>query len=292
MIQIDGIPGECVLSSTLRYDLAPIPISFEATIALNRHVKLIPQDGAQIVVNGLDYTIVKHGPQRGGQFIVGDSPAIALPIIAFPTNVLGLAQKRRSAVVRRGANLSEIYRACGASSNMTGDIAIGSFAALVGDTPTFMISRVLQEEGACVSWQKRGLRVDRLLDLAARTAEHNLAEGQLEAVQSSLLERDDIPVYCSCDAKGAVISGARRNPAQAVQFSPRKTARELNQMGRVLVQRGSMRIQPNLGTSAGQVVALGTKKYIVMTAAHVMQNASDGAGAMQYTRLWLGELTQ
>jgi hypothetical protein len=62
-------------------------------------------------------------------------------------------------------------------------------------------------------------------------------------------------------------------------------------MGRVLVQRGSMRIQPNLGISAGQVVALGAKKYIVMTAAHVMQNATDGAGAMQYTRLWLGELS-
>ena len=62
-------------------------------------------------------------------------------------------------------------------------------------------------------------------------------------------------------------------------------------MGRVLVQRGSLRIQPHLGIGAGHVVALGAKKYIVMTAAHVMQNAADGAGSAQYTRLWLGELS-
>ena len=85
--------------------------------------------------------------------------------------------------------------------------------------------------------------------------------------------------------------GEQRGDAQAMAYTPRKNARELGLMGRVLVRRKVIACLPSLGVRAGDVFEVRGVPLVVMTAAHYMQNNVDGAGAKQYSRLWLGGLS-
>lgn len=292
MISVNGLRGDMVLSACLRYDLAPIPLTFEAQVRLTPGTASDFQDGSVIRVNEIDFRIIKCEPIRNtGGLTQGDLPLSAVSITAVPESVVGVARRRRTAVIASNASFASVYRSCGATVAVQGDINIGRFACFKGEVPTFQIAKIMQEESAVLMWRAGKVELMRLRDVLAQEPLEDQPAIASEDIRSSFLESDEIPAYFSVGPDGSFLSGEARGEGQAVAYAPRKNSRELGLMGRVLVRRKIVACQPNLGLRAGDVLRFGGAPLVVMTAAHHMQNNVDGAGAKQYSRLWLGGLS-
>lgn len=291
MIAIEGISPAFVLSACLRYDLAPIPVTFEARIRLTSETALVIQDGALIRVNEIPFRVIKCEPLRNaGGSVQGDLPLSAVAITAFPDALVGVARRRRAAVIGMNTSFATLYRACGATVGVDGDLTVGRFACFKGEVPTAQIAKVLQEESAVLAWKAGRVAVVRLRDLMAQPPITSLTVTASEDVQSDFLEADEIPQYITTGPDGKFLTGERRNEAQAVAYTPRKTTRELGLMGRVLVRRKVVTGSPNLQVQAGAVIDVRGVSMVVMTAVHYMQNGTDGGDIAQYSRYWLGSL--
>jgi hypothetical protein len=292
VIAIAGISPAFMLSACLRYDMAPIPVTFEAQIRLTSETAQVIQDGALIRVNEIPFRIVKCAPLRNaGGSVQGDAPLSAVSITAFPDALVGVARRRRSAVIGMNTSFSTLYRACGATVGVDGDMSIGRFACFKGDVPTAQIAKVLQEEAAVLVWRSGRVALVRLRELMAQKPITGLTLTASDDVQSDFLEADEIPQFVSTGPDGKFLIGERRNEAQAVAYTPRKSARELGLMGRVLVRRKVVTGHPNLEVQAGAVIDVRGVPMAVMTAVHYMQNGTDGGDVAQYSRYWLGSLT-
>jgi hypothetical protein len=292
MISIEGVRAEFLLSGCLRYDLAPIPLTLEAQIRITPATAPLMQDGGLIRVNEIPFRIIKCEPLRNvGGGPQGDSPLSAVTITAFPDAVVGVARRRRSAVIAQGESFASIYRSCGATVGIDGDFPVSRFACFKGSVPTFNLAQILQEESAVMMWASGRVKIMRLRDVMAQAPVIGLSVTASEDVASSFLENDEIPTYISTGPDGKFILGARRFESQAVKYSPHKGERELGYMGRVLVRRRVLTSLPNLSLQAGAVVESRNGPMVVMTAAHYMQNNTDGAGASQYSRFWLGSIS-
>lgn len=290
MIFVNDLRGDMILSACLRHDLAPIPLTFEGQFRVTSDTAADFQDGRIIKVNEIDFRIVKAEPIRNrGGGTQGKHPLSAVSVTAFPEGCVNVAKPRQSAVVFQNASLAGVYRACGATVPLAGDFTVPRFACFVGDTPTFHLARVLQEESAVMTWRQGKLQAMRLRDLFQQTPiDSSLDEDSAEDIRSGFLESGEVPVYISTAPDGSFLSGTRRQDFQGVTFSPRKTERELNGMGKVLVRRKVITGKPNLLIRAGDLVSVRGVPMAVLTAAHYMQNNTDGGGANQYSRLWLG----
>lgn len=292
MIVVNGLRGDMILEATLRSDLAPIPLTFEGHIRTTAQTAVDFQDGKTITVNETQFRIVKSEPvNNAGGGTVGDKPLSAVSIIALPEACWAVARPRQSAVIFDSATLSGIYRACGATTPVTGDFSVGRFAALVGETPTFQIARILQEESAAMMWRGGALRVMRLRELLAQPASGELQEDNSEDIRSGFLEAGEVPQYVSTGDDGGFIVGARRNPYQAVEYTPNKSDRQVNFMSRVLSRRKVSKAKLDITKRAGDVISVRGTPMVIMTAAHVLKAGTDGGPADQYTRLWLGVST-
>jgi hypothetical protein len=291
VIVVQGVLPEFILSACLRYDMAPIPLTFEAQLRLTPATAPVLKDGALIRVNEIDFRIIKAEPLRnGGGATQADMPLSAVAITAFPDSVVAVARRRSAAVIGTNTSFAGLYRSCGAAAALTGDITIGRFACFRGDVPTYQLAKVLQEESAVLIWKAGRVALVRLRDMLAQAPTESLSVTSSEDVQSSFLEADEIPVYFSTGADGKFVMGERSSDGQAIVYAPHKNARELAQMARVLVRRKIITALPSPDIQAGAVVDIRGTPMAVLTAAHYMKNNTDGAGSAQYSRFWLGSL--
>lgn len=292
MIDVHGLRGDFILSACLRYDLAPIPLTFEGQVRLTPDTAADFQDGRVIRVNEIDFRIVKSEPvQNKGGLTQGSYPLSAVSITAFPDSLVNVARRRRTAVIAKNTSFAAVYRSCGATAAVLGDIDIGRFACFKGSVPTFQLATVMQEEAAALMWRGGKVELMRLRDMLAQEPVSSQPAIASEDVRSSFLEGDEIPVYFSVGPDGNFLGGPQRQDGQAAAYSPRKSERELGLMGRVLVRRKVVACMLDIGIRAGDVFSVQGAPLVVMTAAHYMQNNVDGGGAKQYSRLWLGSLS-
>ena len=292
MIVIDGIRGDMVLNATLRSDLAPIPLTFEATIRTTTETAAMFKDQAVIQVNRTAMRIVKSMPMHnadGG--VQGKEPFTGTHIVAFPDGLQNLALPRTSAAIFENGSLAGAYRACGATVPFQGDFALDSFACFVGEIPTFAIARALQEQGGVVMWRTGSLKSMSFRDLFAQTPITAITVDSSEAVSSAHLIADQVPVFYSISPDGQIVSAPRKDAAQKLAYTPRKSQAALNSMGRVLVNRRAMTGKVNPGIRAGDVMNVQGTPMVVMTVAQYQDNGSDGGASVQYTRTWLGMLS-
>ncbi|MEJ7806813.1 MAG: hypothetical protein WKG03_12950, partial [Telluria sp.] len=162
VISIEGIRSGFILSACLRYDMAPIPVTFEGQIRLTSETAPLIQDGELIRVNEIPFRIIKCEPLRNaGGGVQGDQPLSAVSITAFPDALVGVARRRRAAVICMDSTFSSIYRSCGATAGVDGDMNIGRFACFKGEVPTVQLARVLQEESAVLVWKAGRVKVVR-----------------------------------------------------------------------------------------------------------------------------------
>lgn len=285
------IRGDLIKSATLRTDLAPIPMTLEAEIRSGDDGldKMLAQGQLLSLSSGDALRIVKsvRVADRASQ---GTREMGGFRITALLDACQGAAYVRSRAIIKENEALSVIYRAAGATVKaVDADFPVPRFYCPVGETPTFHIARVLQEEGGVVRWKAGKLQFMRLPDLFKQAATMTLPDNASDDVESGFMERHEIPWFLSLDAAGAVVYGNRDKP-RAARFIPFKDAQRLRNMTRCLVQRKIVRINFNTSVNAGDLFAFtGGLKLAVITAAHAFGTGTDSGGSSDtYSRLWLG----
>lgn len=289
-----ALRGDMVVSAVLRSDLTPIPQTLEATVRLDDELKPFVREGSVIEAGtqGTAFRIVKTVDNAEAQGVQGDRLAGSVSLVGLMDACHPVAYRRQTAVIKEGHTIGGIYRACGARVAVESDFPLPRFACLVGDVPSFWISKVLQEEGGTLVWAGTDrLRFVRLPDLFQQRPVDRIGTDTTEDITSGFLERHEVPSFFSINAEGAFVFG-NRNKVRAVQYQPRADARVLRNMTRVLVQKKIMRTQFAGHIKAGDVVRVGETPYVVVTAAHVHESGTDGGGPDSYTKLWLGTLEE
>lgn len=285
--------GDLVKRAVLRYDLTAVPASFEGEFRVDEALIKELAEGKRLLVNGDIFRIVKPDSSSDRQS-QGAHDARSMSVTALLDACHAVAFVRSKAIVKDKALLTEIYRAAGATIKpVDGDFNAGRFVCLSGETPSFHIARVLQEEGGVVSWQKSGkLKFFRLNDLFRQAPKTKLPDNASDDVKSEFLGRHEIPSFYSLSPAGDVVFGDR-SKARSAKFILGKNQQQLMNMSRCLVLAKEIKTAYNLSLRAGDLIEFSgvkTRSLAVLTAAHVYESGTDGTGSNQYTKLWCGAL--
>lgn len=289
------IRGDLIKSAILRSDMAPIPLTLDADIrGGDDEMDSLLAEGRKLSTSAGDRLHIVKSVRVAGRNPQGEREMVAFRVTALLDSCLGVAFVRQRAIIKESAPLSAVYRAAGAAIKpVEADFPVPRFCCPVGETPSFHIARVLQEEGGIVRWKSGRLQFMRLADLFKQKTAKTLPPNASDNVDGGFLERHAVPWFFSLDASGAPLFGNRDKP-RAVRYAPFKDAQRLRNMTRCLVHRKTMRINYDGGIAAGDLIGFaGGEKLAVMTAAHVFESGTDEGGASStYTRLWLGALEE
>ncbi len=290
------IRGDLIRKAVLRSDLAPIPRTLEAEINSGDETfdRLLAEGQTVTTGDGDAFYIVKS-EHVAGNSVRGSRLDTGNKITALQKSTLPVAYTRSTAIIKEGGSLSGIYRAAGASVRaVDGDFPVPRFYCPVGETPTFHIARILQEEGGVVRWKNNRLKFFTLRELAEQKPFRDFPDKGSETVQTGFLERHSVPWFFSLSDSGSFVFGNRQK-ARRVAYSPFKNAIRLRNMTRCLVLKKVVRLSMDIQIAAGDVLRSSTdgEKYIVMTAAHVFEAGADTGGAPNtVTRVWLGQVEE
>ena len=289
------IRGDLIESAVLRSDLSPIPVTLEAEIRSgDENFEPFLRQGKLLKNAAGDEFYIVKSERVSSRAAQGDKELSGCRIIALLNSCLSVAYVRSRAIIKENATLSAIYRAAGATiPAIQNDFPVPRFCCLVGQTPTFHIARVLQEEGGVVRWKKSRLQFIRLQTILDGQVARTLPDTACQELETGFLEHHEVPWFFSLDSSGGFIFGNREKP-RSVKFSPFKNVQRLRNLTRCLVQRKKAKILYDENICAGDIIGFtNAKKYAVITAAHVFKSGTTQGGQNEaYTTLWLGEVEE
>ncbi|HAR08371.1 MAG TPA: hypothetical protein DCR98_08170, partial [Cobetia sp.] len=237
------IRGDFIRRAVLRSDLVPIPLTLEAEIRVGTATAANFDVGRSIFTyDGDELEIIKseHVQQARMQ---GDDMTGFVRLIATLKPVTPVSFIKPRAVIKHGASLSEVYRACGATlRGIEGDFPVPRFACLAGEAHTYHIARALQEAGGVVRWRNGRLAFVPLGALFEQDPMDAIVDSASDDVESGFLERHDIPWFYSLDADGEFVYGNRGKP-RAARFQPGANAMTLRNMTGCLVLTKTTRLK-------------------------------------------------
>ncbi|WP_428383777.1 hypothetical protein [Nevskia ramosa] len=282
------VAGDVLLRAILRSDLAPVPQTVEIMVRDDPDFRAQWAVG-QIIAAGRDgarFKIVKSGVDGEAGLIQDDRKLGAIAVTGLLESCAPIASPLQRAVIRQGATLGGIYRACGANVRIEQDFVVPRFCAFTGDVPSLSIPIALQEEGAAMTYKAGRLSFRRLADLSAQEPIAELPDATDRSEQSEFKEMLAVPFAFSAAPDGSIIFG-RRESGRAAFYSPRTDQRVLNNLSAVLIRRRKLRAEFSGDIMAGDCLKVAGKSLIVITAAHVFD--STGTAPEQYSLYWLGE---
>lgn len=288
------IRGDIIKSAILRFDLSPIPVTLEAEIRCGDEnddmAKRLAVDKKLSLATGDELRIIKS-VRVDARAVQGERDLSGVKVTALLDACHKVSFVRPKALIKEQAALSAIYKATGATIKaVDADFPVPRFYCMAGDTPTFQIAKVLQEEGGVVRWKNKKLQFIRLPDLFKQKTVLDLPNTASDEFDSGFLERHEIPWFFSVAPSGGVIAGNKDKPRSA-RFAPFANAQRLKNMSRCLVRRKVCKTTFCGDLAAGDLVnVVGVGKLAIITAAHVYESGTDGGGSNAYTKLWLGSL--
>lgn len=286
------IRGDLIITAQLRYDLAPIPVTLDASFrADDSMLKRLEEGKVVITGQGDRLQIVKCQPITGG-LVRGDTLDKGVRIIAFLQDCTPASFVRERAVIKNDQTLLAIYRACGCKLKaVDSDFPVPKFVCMTGDTPTFHIARALQEAGGVVRWKNGRMQFYRVQDLFKQSPAIRLPNVATDEIESGFLERHQAPAFFSVAPDGSIVHGNRAK-ARAARFVPGKNAAQLHNMTRVLVRDKETKTDFAGHLHAGDIIDfVGGEPRAIITALHYFASGTDSAApASQYTKLWSGRV--
>ncbi|WP_445157655.1 hypothetical protein [Halomonas sp. E14] len=285
------IRGDFIRRAVLRSDLVPIPLTLEAEIRAGTETAEHFEVGRSITTyDGDELEIIKSEFIQQAR-MQADDLAGYVRLIAILKPVVEVAFVKPRAVIKRGATLTEVYRACGATlRGIEGDFAVPRFACLAGEAHTYHIARALQEAGGVVRWRHGRLAFIPLPALFDQEPADRIVNTASDDVESGFLERHDIPWFYSVDADGQFVYGNRGKP-RAARFQPGVNEVTLRHMTGCLVLTKNTRLKYTQKIAAGDLIeVVGGEPLVAMTVATLFAPGADGDAPEQFTRVWLGRL--
>jgi hypothetical protein len=280
--------GDLIVSAVLRSDLTPVPASIELEVLQAQETEsgLVPGGSIFVGPDAQEFELVKvHRGERSGA-IQGDREVFSIKAVGLLKSCARIAAPLSRSVVMEGQSLGAIYRACGAQARIESDFQVGTFACFAGMTPSFIVAKVLQEEGGVLVHRAGRIQFRRLREIMEAGASMTMPVDSGAYLSSEFLERHAIPAAISTAPNGGPILG-RTASGLGFVYRPRADQRIANNMSTALMQRRRVDSIFSPSQAAGDRVDIEGKAHVIITAAHVYEGAGVGA---QYSRFWLGEL--
>lgn len=287
-----ALRSDLVVRAIIRSDLTPVPQTIELEVREAVDTQALRLGSTMRAGrDAAEFIVVKNSPGGLAAYTQGDRPVATRKLVGLLASCAPIAQRTQRSIVRYGASLGEIYRACGAQVRIEQDFSVQVFACYKGMTPSFEIAKALQEEAGALVFAGGRVAFRRLDELLASEPVVTLREDSLEGVESDFLERHLVPFAFTTDANGATVS-TRGELGRGVMYRPRADVKTLNNLSTALVTRrkGSSTYAPHI--QAGMRINVGSTPYVVITAAHVEDGGADGGAGEQYTQLWMGEVVR
>lgn len=284
------IRTDLIKFAVVRSDLAPVPATLEAEIRVDADMKKLLAEGQVIAANGDLFNIIKS-VLSSGKDTQGQHDMSMVKITGLLNACYTVTFVRQVPIIKENATLAEIYRSAGASLKaIDADFAVPRFNCVIGQTPSYPIAEILQEEGGVVRWKGGKMQFFRLTDLLRQKPVLTLQNHESENVTSGFLERHEVPWFYSLNPDGTFAYG-NLTKSRSVRYTPFKDLLRLQNMTRCLVQRKISKIDYACYLCAGDVVDIaGAAPLVIVTAAHAFFSGTDGSPASQYTKLWLSSV--
>ena len=286
------IPGNLLLSATLRTDLVPVPLSLEFVTQSAPELEKALVKGAELRIGEemLPVTIIKVQTMRTQ--IVRDNAALgAIAVVAILSGCVPLIEPARRAVIQSDTSIAAAYRSCGAKVAFSADIPIPKFVCLVGHTPTVEIARGLQEEAAVVMLKKGKVQAIRLADLMSGSTSWQFDPSAMQWIDSPAAEQRLAVSVVSLDDDGVTVNGDPKEGRPVIYLGGLDTRRAKN-LERVLMTRAVMIRPLDYRMQAGDMVQAGDRKMVILTAAHRFDTGAMGGATAMVSKLWLAEVSK
>lgn len=285
----EPLRGDLLKRVVLRTDLTPVPSTVELQFRRSAETEALAKDTViRVGQDKTQYTLVKVQEPQDGAPVQGSRQTGYVRAIGLLTSCVAIASPLQRAVIREGASLGEIYRACGAQVRIDSDFTVPQFSAFRGMTPSEEIAKALHEESGVLIYTSGRIQFRRLAELRAAPAEITMTEDACEVVASGLLERQAVPFAISTSPSGAAVLGKIEAGRTAV-YRPRADQRVVNNLSTALVLRRKARSLLAMQHNAGMRVDIAGAPHVVITAAHVFERDETEGIAEHFTQFWLGE---
>ena len=288
--QSQPLRGDVLVRAVLRSDLTPIPQTIEIEVRDVAETDGMAE-GAKIKVGRelLEFELVKEGGQRADGYSEGSRSTGTRTFTGLLASCAPLSRPLQRAVVRYGASLGDIYRACGARAPIEADIQVPVFVCLRGMVPTFEVAKALYEGAAAITCIDDGkVSFRRLADLAAAKPMMTMKEDSAERSISPVLEKHLVPFTFTSDPNGAILAG-KVESGRTVLHRPFATQDLLNNMSSALITRRKVESGFAPDIMAGQSLKISGSAYTVVTAAHVFTAGGRGADGEQSSTFWVAQ---
>lgn len=282
-----------LISATFRTDLIPIPVLLEFSLVLDDELEAAIIDGAKILVGGdlHSLTIVKVSYLR--QQVIKDGKLIkAAACLAVLTGCEALMQPTAKAIILDQCSMATAYRASGCKVAFASDIPVIEFIALYGSFATHEIAKNCLEEAAVICYQDKKLHALRLRELLAKKPKALIDPSEIQWVTNTSAEQSQIHELVSLNSDGSTIESADTQRPLNASYYPKSDARRLKNMQTVLLTRGVLTRQLSFDLNAGDLLKVGDKTLVILTAAHRFDSGAMGGQSMAVTKLWLAEINK
>lgn len=287
-----SLRGDLIVRAVLRSDLTPIPQTIE--LEVREAIDTEPlKEGTTFKAgrDGTEFIVVKSSPGGQSGNTQGDRPVATRKLVGIIASCAAIARPLTRSVVRYGATLGDIYRACGAQVQIESDFTVPVFTCYKGMTPSFEMAKALQEEAGALVLREGKVQFKRLSEMLEAEASATLREDSAKGIESQFLQQHAVPFGFTTAPDNALQAG-RAEGGNGATYRPRGDARILNNLATALIMRRKVESSYAPHLTAGMRMDIGEKRFVVITAAHAHDAGADGDGGRQETRLWLGELVK
>ena len=284
-----SIAGHELLSTRLRTDLVPVPVSLELVVKRTADLSKRLVDHAKIWMNDWPLTIVKTEDYRS-QLLQEGKALGAIKVIAVLQGCERLLYPAANAVILQGTSFAEAYRACGASVVFPEDIPLPDFVCLKGQIPTYEIAKALQLESACVRYTPTGLSVLRLDQLFKPDPVAAFDPSDVVWVSNQAVVTATIPDVVSTASDNSPVRSDDGINARPVIYHARLDHRQIQNLKTVLVTKATLQRPLNYEWQAGRSVLIGERRFAILTALHRTDTAPMGGNPVFASKLWLSEI--
>lgn len=294
-IQIKGsgymISATELISSTLRSDLVPVPLTLEFSTISTPKLDNELVAGAEIILAqlGATFKIAKADPVKT-QTIKEGRKIGGIACIALLSSCYKLVEPIAKAVILNETSFVSALKSCGAVGSFTDDIPLPKFTTFIGQLPSTRIAKYLQQEAAVLRWKAGKISLAKIDTLLKQTPVASLDPSAVAWINSDTIIKLQTAKYVSMDADGSTVYRSGTATNKVVKQVPGLDSRQIRNLEKVLITRGTMIRPLDWKLQAGEVVLVGKVPYVILTSANQFDTGALGGGSVMVTKIWLATL--
>lgn len=283
------IVGSDLLSATLRLDCVPVPATLELTTQSTPELDAALVVGVELLVGNpsISITLVKAQPIKS-QMVKDGRRIGGIACVGVLSGCQRLIEPVSKAIILSDTSVLGAMRACGMRMASSDDIALSKFVCLKGQIPTVEIAKRLQQEAAVIRLKNGKLaavKIDALLKSESVTKYDPSAVAWIE---NPAVQNLNTASFVSVAADGSAVGGGASN--RPLSYMPQMDSRQLRNMEKVLIHKGSIMRPLSLEVVAGDALRVGDRVLVALTVAHRVDTGALGGNSVAATKIWLSSL--